>query len=171
MIFEDNTLLKPFRKIVLDENDKKKYEISYNYFNENKYKFFFLYNSSILGFLFKKKRKEFMDKTSYFDAISNHNALYLAYKMAELIAKEDYKVDSLSHYTFNIDGKEEIFGICEIHPCIFYTAKVLKSKMKNEVKKEGVIVNLSDIIKNKESRLNEKKDIVNTNNVIPFNFK
>lgn len=171
MIIEDNTLLKPFSKIVLNDSDKRRYEESYRYFKENQYKFFFLYNSSIIGFLFKKKKREFLEKTAFFDAISRHNALYRAYKMAELIANEDYSVNHLSHYIFDIDGKKEIFGIIEIHPCIFYTANILKSKIKKDTQKETVVINLFDRVKPQDKTLikNTSKDLIVPDNVIPFN--
>lgn len=168
MFLKEDTFLKPFKKITLNQEEQKKYDASYKHFIDNRYKFFYLYNSSLFGFMFKKKRNEFLNKTSYFEAVSAHNALYRAYKMAELIAKEEYSVNAFSHYKFLIDGKEEIFGIFEIHPCIFYTAKILKSKIEKQKKEEdfGVIVKLNTNFQEKKHSFSNL-DI--PNNVIPFN--
>lgn len=131
--------------LIMTKEEHELYEENRKYCKKYFYMFHLVYCNPVFGSIFSKKKARFLEKMSLLKEFNRKKSKIFKYKVAQAIASDNYSVNEhFGHYTFGVDGKSHTYGIAEIDPNIFETAKFLKKQNNN--KKDNVV----SIFKNKK---------------------
>lgn len=131
--------------LVITQEEQIQYEENRKYCNKYFYVFHLIYCNPIFGNIFFNKKKDFLRKMDSLFDLNQKKIKIFKYKVAQAIAFDNYRLnEQFAHYTFWVEGKSYTYGILEIDPDIFETAKFLKEQ------KEQKNTNVISIFKNKK---------------------
>lgn len=127
-------------KKLMNSNDflKVKESKEFYYNNINYYNFIYKPFNDLCSLFFKNKINHFFQKSEPFLIYSKIESTALKNKLINAIATDNYTVNTLSHYIFNISGKVYTYGVIEIESIIDEGLKIKRAEKLKEVKKDNV---------------------------------
>lgn len=127
-------------KKLMNSNDflKVKESKEFYYNNINYYNFIYKPFNDLCSLFFKNKINHFFQKSEPFFIYSKIESTALKNKLINAIATDDYVVNTLSHYIFNIDGKRYTYGVIEIEGIIDEGLRIKRSEKIQKIQKNNI---------------------------------
>lgn len=107
----------------------REYYYKKNFLND----FFYEKINNIFPFIFKNKVNEFYSNTKAFRQYYKTQQNFIRQRIIMALALDDFTVNHLSHYKFNIDGVEYVYSITNIYD-LFDEVNVIKNRLKEKHK-------------------------------------